>query len=148
MRILLQASTAHCISTRLCRLCLYPTTSGCLAGSRLLDVASNAGSPALQLANALPQIKVTSTDKAPKSVDLAVKRIAAQKLTNATAEAADGQDLKNFDNSSFAAVTCAYGLMHMPDSQLALREAFRVLESGGIYLATIWKKDFTQMGQV
>ena len=77
-----------------------------------------------------------------------MKRIAAQKIANVTAEPADGQDLKNFDNSSFAAVTCAYGLMHMPDSQLALQEAFRVLKSGGIYLATIWKRDYQQIGQV
>ena len=65
-----------------------------------------------------------------------------------TAQPADGQDLANFDSNSFAAVACAFGLMHMSDPQQAVQEAFRVLQPGGIYLATIWKRDNAQMAQV
>ena len=110
----------------------------CAADSQILDTASSAGRPAIPLAKALPHVNVISTDLSQNSVDLAIKYAAAQGVTNLTAEAADAQDLQAFSEGTFAAVTCALGLMHMPEPKRALSEAFRVLQPGGIYVATLW----------
>ena len=109
-----------------------------MPGSQILDTASSAGRPAIPLAKALPYAKVISTDLSQIAGDLAIKYAAAQGVTNLTAEAADAQDLQAFSGGTFAAVTCALGLMHMPEHTRALSEAYRVLQPGGIYVATLW----------
>ena len=43
-----------------------------------------------------------------------------------------------FDDGSFDAVVCQFGVMFYPDKALGLREAFRVLRSGGQYLFNVW----------
>lgn len=43
-----------------------------------------------------------------------------------------------FDAGSFNAVICAFGILHMPQPQQAMAEAFRVLKPGGRYAFTVW----------
>ena len=43
-----------------------------------------------------------------------------------------------FDDRSFDAVVCQFGVMFYPDKARGLREAFRVLRSGGQYLFNVW----------
>ena len=105
---------------------------------KVLDVASNAGNPAVPLAKAIPQIHVVATDLSPKAVSFINEYAQAEGVTNVTAQVADAQNLKQFEDSCFAAVTCSYGLMFMPDHNSALREACRVLQPGGLYIAAVW----------
>ena len=109
-----------------------------VAGSRVLDLASSFGRPAVPIARELPHVSVFSTDLSPVSALLAHKYAAAQGVTNITAQAADAQHLADFSNNSFAAVTCCYGFMFMPDLDKALQEANRVLQPGGLLVATVW----------
>jgi ubiquinone/menaquinone biosynthesis C-methylase UbiE len=39
---------------------------------------------------------------------------------------------------SFDAIVCQFGLMFFPDKAAAVREAFRVLAPGGVYLFNVW----------
>jgi len=39
---------------------------------------------------------------------------------------------------SFDVVVCQFGLMFFPDKAAGIREAFRVLEPGGVYLFNVW----------
>ena len=55
-----------------------------------------------------------------------------------TFQAADAQHLQQFDDNSFNVTTCILGLMFMPDHKSALQEAYRVLQPGGIYMASVW----------
>lgn len=50
---------------------------------------------------------------------------------------ADAQNLP-FDADSFEAVTCTFGLMHVPDQPRALSEIARVLRPGGRFVMTAW----------
>ncbi len=43
-----------------------------------------------------------------------------------------------FDDASFDAVVCEFGLMFFPDKPRGIREAFRVLKRGGRYLFSVW----------
>lgn len=119
------------------------------AGSRILDVASSAGRPAVPLAKVLPHVQFISTDLAPSSVHLALQHAKAAALANFTAQTADAQDLQDFSEATISAVTCSYGLQLMPDFPKALQEAYRVLQHGGLYVATLWGElEQCQMNQV
>ena len=100
---------------------------------QFLDLASSAGEPAVPLAKAFPNVQVVSTDLSPTSVQLAA--------TRARAEVADAQDLSAYPDSTFAVVTCCFGLMFMPDFKQALCEMYRVLEPGGLVILTLWAEE-------
>lgn len=50
---------------------------------------------------------------------------------------ADALDLP-FDNNSFDAVICQYGVMFYPDRVKGYEEAYRVLKTGGQYIFSVW----------
>lgn len=74
----------------------------------------------------------TGADFAPAMLELARSRTIGGKF-----EQADAQDLP-FDDASFDAVTCSFGLMHVPDQPKALREIRRVLKPDGVFVMTCW----------
>ena len=43
-----------------------------------------------------------------------------------------------FEDASFGAVVCAFGVMFVPDKKAAFREARRVLRGGGTFLFNVW----------
>jgi ubiquinone/menaquinone biosynthesis C-methylase UbiE len=49
----------------------------------------------------------------------------------------DGENL-SFENESFDAVICPFGLLHMPEPEQAVAEAYRVLKKGGHYSFSVW----------
>jgi ubiquinone/menaquinone biosynthesis C-methylase UbiE len=64
-------------------------------------------------------------------------------------EVADATDLP-YEDESFDAVTCAFGLLHMENPQAAVNEAFRVLKPGGQFAFTLWfgAEDGNEMKQI
>ena len=126
-------------------------TASCAADEkmRILDVASNSGTPAVPLGKAFPDAEVVATDLSPAAVSLVSQYAAAEGVANVTAQAADAQDLKDFKDNTFDAVNCSYGLMFMPEHQKALQEAYRVLKIGGLFTASVWAPlENFQFGQV
>jgi ubiquinone/menaquinone biosynthesis C-methylase UbiE len=101
-----------------------------LQGKRLLDVACGTGHLVAAASN---QGAVSEgIDFAHTMVDIARLNYPQERF-----QTADATNLP-FDDYSFEAVTCSFGLSHMENPQRVVREAFRVLKPGGQYAFTLW----------
>ena len=100
------------------------------SGIKLLDVASGPGYVAAEAARR--KLDVIGTDIAENMVAEARRR-----FTGVQFEIADAENLRYAD-SSFDAVTCAFGMLHFPRPGKAAAEAYRVLRPGGRFAFSIW----------
>jgi SAM-dependent methyltransferase len=75
----------------------------------------------------------------------AVVELARKATPGAEFQAGDAQALP-FPDSSFDAVVCGYGLMHVPDSEKALREMWRVVKPGGRVAVSVWDRETPNNG--
>ena len=107
-------------------------------GVRLLDVACGTGLvtlPAARLAGT--NGRVVAIDLAADMVSVVTRRARAANLETVEAHEMDAEDLQ-FDDGAFDAVTCACGLMFVPDVPRALHEMRRVLRPGGRLAVAVW----------
>jgi len=96
----------------------------------LLETAAGTGVVTAMLAEAIPDAKLVATDVNPAVVQFATqKRLPA----NVTVQQANAEELP-FDDGSFDAVVCQFGVMFFPDKVRAGSEARRVLTAAGSYL--------------
>ena len=103
---------------------------GATAGTRLLEVACGPGyGSGLAVARGGT---ATGIDFAPMMVEEAQKAFPGAEFQQGDAEALD------FENASFDAVICPFGMLHFGSPDIAMSEAFRVLKSGGRYAFTVW----------
>ena len=104
-------------------------------GTRVLEVAAGTGIVTERLLRALPPGgSLVATDLAQPMLDFAKGRVKDGKVDWRLADAA----ALPFDDASFGAVVCGFGLMFVPDKPKALAEVRRVLAPGGTLLATVW----------
>lgn len=109
---------------------LLITLAGIEAGSRVLDIASGAGDPAISIALKVgAEGSVTALDASPVMLAGARKRAAKLDLGNISFEDGRMESLP-FDDATFDAVTCRFGLMSAEDPVVALQGARRVLKTG------------------
>lgn len=99
-------------------------------GTRLLDVACGpgygAGAAAARGAEAL------GIDFADSMVAEATRKFPGIKFQT------DDAEKLSFEDDTFDAVICPFGLAHMEDPDSAIREAFRVLKNKGRYAFSAW----------
>ncbi|HAU22589.1 MAG TPA: hypothetical protein DCS24_08350 [Erythrobacter sp.] len=102
----------------------------------VLETAAGTGIATEQLARALdPGCKLVATDLNEPMVEYAKQKLAYRDSTEY--RVADGCDLP-FDDNSFDAMVCQFGVMFYPDKQAGFEEALRVLKPGGTYLFNVW----------
>ena len=115
-------------------------------GARVLDVCCGTGASAIPAAKTVgPEGRVTGIDLAERLLVLAHAKAAAHGLGNATFELGDMEALR-FDDASFDAVVCVFGVFFVSDIAGALREMFRVVEPGGVLAVTTWGPRVLQPG--
>lgn len=103
---------------------------------RVLETAAGTGIVTRRLRDLLPDgVHLTATDLNPPMLDVARKKF--QPGEQVELLPADATALP-FEDGSFDAVVCQFGVMFYPDKQKSYAEAFRVLTPGGRYLFNVW----------
>ena len=104
--------------------------AGVRTGMRVLDVAAGPGYVAAG-ADARGAHAI--------GIDFAADMVSEARRRYPKVEFHEG-DAENlaFDTSSFDAVVCAFGLLHMADPDKAIAEAYRVLRPDGRFAFTVW----------
>jgi ubiquinone/menaquinone biosynthesis C-methylase UbiE len=110
--------------------------AGLTTGS-VLEIAAGTGMVTRALARSLPEtVSIVATDLNQPMVDFAAVQ---EGSAGVTWRQADAQSLP-FEDQSFDAVVCQFGVMFFPDKRAAYREALRVLKPGGRYLFNVWDR--------
>jgi len=108
------------------------------AGSRVLDVASGTGEPAITLAKKMKgEIEITGTDAMEGMVKVAQNKVKNLGLNNIEFTTMPAEKLE-FEDNSFDHVICRFGVMLFQDSQQGLNEMCRVLKPGGRFVIAVW----------
>ena len=104
----------------------------------VLEIAAGTGVLTRAMAATLgPAVQIVATDLNQPMLDLAMKDQAVDERI--TWRQADGLALP-FEDQSFDAVTCQFGVMFFPDKVKGYGEAHRVLRPGGRYVFSVWDK--------
>ena len=104
--------------------------AGVSQGKKVLDVASGTG----MVSEKILERKATAIgiDFAPEMVKLARHAYPQIEFLEG-----DAQQLP-FDDASFDCVVMNFGMLHLPQPRLAMKEAYRVLRKKGRYAFTVW----------
>jgi len=101
----------------------------------LLETAAGTGLVTEALARGLPiGVEIVATDLNQAMVDFAARK---DSLSRVSLRQADALALP-FDDASFDAIVCQFGVMFFPDRVAGYREARRVLKPGGHLVFTMW----------
>lgn len=102
----------------------------------VLETAAGTGIATCHLRKALPlDVHIVATDLNETMLNVAQAKFGAHE--NVEFRPADAIQLP-FDDGSFDAVVCQFGIMFFPDKLAAMREAARVLKPGGSFLFNVW----------
>jgi ubiquinone/menaquinone biosynthesis C-methylase UbiE len=108
-----------------------------LEAGDILEIAAGTGFVTRALLQQLPdQVKIVATDLNQPMLDRAAERITSDRITW---QQADAQELP-FEDSSFDAAVCQFGVMFFPDREGAYRETLRVIRPGGSSIFNAWDK--------
>ncbi len=108
------------------------------AGTRLLDLASGTGEPALTAARRIgSEGYVLGSDLTEDMLAFAREKAQRHGLSNVEFRVCDAEQLE-VEEGTFDAVTCRWGIMFMPDPVGALRRARAALRPGGRLAVATW----------
>jgi ubiquinone/menaquinone biosynthesis C-methylase UbiE len=103
---------------------------------RVLEIACGTGIGTRHLSNRLPEgVTIVATDL--NEAMLAHAKKVNGDLPGVTYEQADALDLP-FEDASFDAVVCQFGIMFFPDKAAGMREMNRVLRPAGPLALNVW----------
>ena len=112
--------------------------AGLEEGNKVLDLGCGSGHPAIPAAMKIgDRGHVTGLDLSEKMLEVARKKAERAGLANTAFHACDVSRVP-FEDESFDAVTSRFCLMFLPDPDGAIKEARRVLKSGGRIATAVW----------
>jgi len=104
--------------------------------AKVLEIACGTGILTRRLRDSLaPTVQIVATDLNPGMFAFAQGKFHPNEKIEW--HAADAAALP-FPDGSFDAVVCQFGLMFVPDKEMAMRECYRVLTRGGVFLFNVW----------
>jgi len=104
----------------------------------VLETATGTGVLTTAMVSRLPtETRIVATDLNQPMLDYAAAKPALQ--SRVTWQQADAQALP-FDDATFDAVTCQFGMMFLPDKVKGYGEALRVLRPRGRFLFNVWDR--------
>jgi len=112
-------------------------TLAALRLTNVLEVAAGTGVVTRALDATLPdRVAITATDLNQPMLDQAAK-VGTRRTVQW--QQADAMQLP-FDDGTFDAVVCQFGVMFFPDRRKAYEQARRVLRPGGLFLFNVWDR--------
>jgi SAM-dependent methyltransferase len=103
---------------------------------RILETAAGTGVVTGALVRSLPDAEIVATDLNQAMLDVAASRVDSPRVAFVQADAL----ALPFEDSSFDALVCQFGVMFFPDRVAGYREARRVLRQGGTLLFNVWDR--------
>ncbi|MDO9457398.1 class I SAM-dependent methyltransferase [Nocardioides sp.] len=107
------------------------------AAKDILETAAGTGALTRALVDRCPDATITATDLNQPMLDAGVARTPAG--AHVAWQQADALDLP-FEDHTFDAVVCQFGVMFFPDRVRGYREARRVLRPGGSLVFNVWDR--------
>lgn len=105
--------------------------------TRVLEIAAGTGVLTRALAAALPEhVSIVATDLNQPMLDRAATLGTPRPVDWRQADALN----LPFDDATFDAVVCQFGVMFFPDKARAFAEARRVLRTGGVFMFSVWDR--------
>ena len=112
--------------------------TGITTGSRVLDIASGTGEPAISAAWIVGKTgKVIGTDLVEEMLAVAREKAVKADIGHIEFHCIDAEKL-DFSTDSFDAVTIRWGLMFMPEPKVCLSAAYNALKPDGCISLTCW----------
>lgn len=102
----------------------------------ILEIACGTGRVTNHLSTSVQHDTLTATDLNPDMIEVAKKIVPNPAIRWMTADAV----ALPFDDHSFDAVVCQFGIMFFPDKLKGLQEMHRVLKAGGKLIFNTWDK--------
>jgi ubiquinone/menaquinone biosynthesis C-methylase UbiE len=107
-------------------------------GSKVLDIATGIGEPAITAANQVGNSGYVATDVSPQMLSLAKQRAVSLGLRDVIKFKEGDVETIDLPSSTFDAVLCRWGLMFLPDLKAGLTNIYRSLIEGGQFAAAVW----------
>jgi len=105
--------------------------------ARVLEIAAGTGVATRAMASTLPEgVSIVATDLNQPMIDHASALGTTRPVDWRQANAMD----LPFEDGTFDAVVCQFGVMFFPEKSRAYREIRRVLRSGGVFLFNVWDR--------
>ena len=109
------------------------------SGSRVLDIASGIGEPAITAARKVGSSgRVLATDISPQMLSIAKQRAISLGLQHVIEFKEGDAETINLPSSTFDAVLCRWGLMFLPDLRTGLSNIYGSLVNGGRLAFAVW----------
>ena len=100
---------------------------------RILDIATGTGDLAIMMAELKPE-KIVGLDISSGMLEVGTQKIASENLSNLIEMVLGDSENIPFEDNSFDAITVSFGVRNFENLEKGLKEIFRVLKPGGIFV--------------